>query len=252
MASRPKGITLLLFADERISRTLHHEAAVIISPENHLLLSSAIQGKAKELFPQACTANWVELHSSPMWNGTPDKSGRKTDWSIFSRDRIEAFFDFATTEIGRLSQNIIIQPLNKSDDPGVFYTQNPRFLALWFIVQRFDELCHVQDSVGLAFFDQESDSKATRERERELHHSILSKQAGPYSSPVTQQVQPPRSLSSASSTGIQVADLVAYVAGRKKASENGPKWDVDKMSLYFSNLGHVEMRGVWPKLSRAV
>lgn len=242
-----KENTLLFFADERITDLVHHEAAVVISPPSLFALSKEIHAKASQLFPTKSVNNWIELHASPMWNLKPDRSGRKTDWSDCSRASMEDFFDFATRRIGESVGPIIIQPLNKSNDPSVFYSQTPRHWALTFLLQRFDEVCRANNGVGLAFFDEESNLKKTRDLERGLHGAITEGFQGPYSRPITRLAQPPRALDSAVSSGVQVADFVAYVLGRVAASQESAKWDSSEMASYHTNLGAIEYRAVWPK-----
>ena len=129
----------------------------------------------------------------------------------------------------------------------MFYSQTPRHWALTFLLQRFDEVCRATNGVGLAFFDEESNLKKTRDLERGLHVAITEGFRGPYSRPITTLAQPPRALDSAVSSGVQIADFVAYVVGRVAASEESPKWDSSEMVSFRANLGEIEYRAVWPK-----
>lgn len=239
-------MSMVMFSDEHLKRHLHHEAAVFLTASSAHKLQLLIQNQAAQHFPEAVKNNWVDLHATTMWNLQRERKGWKTDWSRYSRSAMESYFEIVAAAIGELASNIIIQPLRKRQEGGPFYSGETRSWALAFLMQRFDQECGRLGQVGQVYFDHGSDLTLDREIQVFLHNWVTNENDAPFSPKVERVVLPPVPTSSTLSAGIQAADFVAYIYGRRLESNRNPKWDDAETSKYWALLGNVEVRNPWP------
>ena len=121
-----------------------------------------------------------------------------------------------------------------------------RFWAIYFLMQKLDSKLRPEGDIGLLFADRIGDRKHEATFGTRLHSFVVLNIQKGHHPPVQNVLTPIHFVNSTQSTGIQVADLVAYILMRASSQNPNPSPTTIFMRSLKSKLTKFEDAALWP------